>query len=123
MIGKLLKTLSYRVKTEEAEWRSENTVIREMSYNLLQGAIVYISKHPLGWPLSVLAFLSAISAALCFAPYCWLPGVLTDFTRADLVTYFSALWSIQGALAALVYPIVIAFVTLLLQRRHNAKSA
>ena len=123
MLGQILKTLSYRVKTEEAEWRSENTVIREMSYNLLQGAIVYIAKHPLGWPLSLLAFLSAVSAALCFAPSCWLPRVLTDFTRADLITYFSALWSIQGALAALVYPIVIAFVTLLLQRRHNAKSA
>jgi hypothetical protein len=93
MIGKLLKTLGYRVKAEEAEWRSENTVIREMSYNLLQRAIVYIAKHPLGWPLSVLAFLSAVSAALCFTPSCWLPRVPTDFTRADLITYFSALWT------------------------------
>jgi hypothetical protein len=67
MIGKLLKTLSYRVKTEEADWRSENTVIREMSYNFLQGTVVYIAKHPLGWPLSLLTFLSAVSAALCFA--------------------------------------------------------
>ena len=123
MMGKLLKTLSYRVRAEEAEWRSENTVMREMSYNLLQGAIVYIAKHPLGWPLSLLAFLFAFSAAIYSAPLCWLSRVLTDFTRADLITYFSALWSIQGALAALVYPIVIAFVTLLLQRRHNAKSA
>ena len=123
MLGQILKTLSYRVKTEEAEWRSENTVIRENSYGLLQAAIVSIAEHPLRWPLSLLAFLSAVSAAICFTPSCWLPRVPTNFTRTDLITYFSALWTIQGALAALVYPIVIAFVTLLLQRRHSAKSA
>ena len=122
MIGWLLKTLTHRVKTEIAEWRSSNTVIQENSYGRLQGIIVGIAEHPLIWLLLVLIILCVVSAGLCFAPGGWLPKVPINFTRTDLIMYFSVLWSIQGTVAALVYPIVIAFVTLLLQRRHSAKS-
>lgn len=37
--------------------------------------------------------------------------------------HFFALWTIQATIAAMVYPIVIGFVTLLLQRRHSAKAS
>ena len=49
------------------------------------------------------------------------PRIILRDNRTEALTYFSAPWSVQAALAALVYPIVLAFVTLVLQRR-NAKS-
>ena len=36
---------------------------------------------------------------------------------------FYALWTVQAAVAAMIYPIVIGFVSLLLQRRHSAKAS
>jgi hypothetical protein len=122
MIGRIFKKLSYCVRKEEDEWRSNNAVRRELSYSRLRGILVDIAEHPLGCPLAGLVILSAGSAGLYFAPSSWLPKVPTDFKTADLITYFWALWSVQAAVAALVYPIVIAFVTLLLQRGHGAKS-
>ena len=38
------------------------------------------------------------------------------------ITYFATLWSVQAGVAALVYPIVIAFVALLLGRSSSAKA-
>ena len=38
-----------------------------------------------------------------------------------LEQYFFTLWTVQATIAAMIYPIVIGFVALLLQRRHSAK--
>ena len=71
----------------------------------------------------MLATLFLGATALCFLPIDWLPNVSPSISVTDLVTYFSALWSVQAAVAGLVYPIVIAFVILLLQQRQAAKAS
>lgn len=122
MTGWIFNTLSHRLAREEAEWRSENDVRREKGYGYFRGVLVCAAEHPIGWPLATLIFLSIVLIALLFAPKCWFPSIDDNFGSADLIAYFSALWAVQSAVAALVYPIVIAFVTLLLQRRHSAKA-
>ena len=37
--------------------------------------------------------------------------------------HFFTLWTVQATIAAMIYPIVIGFVALLLQRRHSAKAS
>ena len=40
-----------------------------------------------------------------------------------LEQHFFTLWTVQATIAAMIYPIVIGFVALLLQRRHSAKAS
>jgi hypothetical protein len=47
-----------------------------------------------------------------------LPAWITD--EANVLSYFGTLWTVQTTIAALVYPIVIAFVAVLLRRRATA---
>ncbi|MGS0753731.1 hypothetical protein ACVBEH_02630, partial [Roseateles sp. GG27B] len=63
----------------------------------------------------VVALLTAL------ARYCDLP--LEIWARPDLLTYFGTAWSVQATVAALVYPLVISFITFLLQRRATARVA
>lgn len=122
MTGWILNTLSHRLDREEAEWRSGNESRKEKAYGFFRSVLVRAAEHPIGWPLAVLIILSITSTAFLFVPECWFSAAHFCIRTADLIVYFSALWSVQSAVAALVYPIVIAFVTLLLQRRHSAKA-
>lgn len=122
MLGRVLNTLSCRLNREEAEWRSGNIIRNEMAYGRLRGWLTRIAERPISWSIAVLGLSLIVSFALWFLADCWNARIASNFDSIDLVEYFSALWSVQAGLAALVYPIVIAFVTLLLQRRYNPKS-
>jgi hypothetical protein len=138
MIGRILNTLEHRLKKEEWEWRSKNVIRREMAYSCSRGVLIRMAEDPVLWPLSVLGISLIASLGLWFftdcwvpnisfdakqvLPGCWVPMITVDTKSIDVNGYFFALWSVQAAVAALVYPIVIAFVTLLLQRHYNAKS-
>ena len=47
----------------------------------------------------------------------------TPSTLPGLEQHFFTLWTVQATIAAMIYPIVIGFVALLLQRRHSAKAS
>ncbi len=121
MMGRLLKTLSHYVKQEEAEWYANNTIMRDIAYGRLRSILMMFAEHPLGCSLTALFLTTTGSVLIYFVPYCWFPIIPQSIQLTDLLTYFSALWSVQGSIAALLYPIVIAFVTLLLQRSHSGK--
>lgn len=99
MLGRLLNTLSHRLEKEEAEWRSVNVVRQEMAYGYLRGALIRIAEHPVGWPLAALGISLIGSIGLWFLPGYWLPSFAPDLKAVDLIAYFSALWSIQAAVA------------------------
>lgn len=122
MYGRLLNSLSYRIRQEEHEWKSTNRVRREFRYGWFQRAFVALAKRPVvnSVEQAILVALAMVAVGLELPP---IKGLATRFnTLENILSYFVGLWSVQAAIVALVYPIVIAFVTLLLQRRHNAKA-
>ncbi len=89
------------------------------------GAVLWGGSHPIVF--ATLVGLSSTILALAFlpAPYPeWvtipLPDLPDDYTHA---AFFGAIWSVQATLIALVYPIVLTFVPILLQRRASSKFA
>lgn len=80
--------------------------------------------RPLHWGLSLFGLASLmVFAAVFIDSRCWVIIYVDKFNLTDPAAYFSTLWSVQAAIAALVYPIVIAFVTLLVGRSGSTKAA
>jgi hypothetical protein len=120
MLGRILNSLSYRLKRVEAEWRSENLIRREMAYGPVRGVLMGMAERPVRWPAVILVILAIVSFGLTVLPPS-VPRIILSQNPTEAVNYFSVPWSVQAAVAALVYPIVLAFVTIVVQRR-NAKS-
>ncbi|RFB65758.1 hypothetical protein DZB54_23295 [Herbaspirillum sp. 3R-3a1] len=82
-------------------------------------------ERPIRFVFQTLLLFSLYVSFSLFLPDSWLSaaGVTLQLKEdADYLTYFTALWSIQATLAALVYPFVISFVTVFLQRRPAAEA-
>lgn len=124
MFGRLFNSLRFRLDAEEKEWRSLNRLRKELQPALSQRVVLQMAGRPLHWGLSLFGLVSLLmlAAALIDSKY-WVVIDVNEFNVTDSAAYFSALWSVQAAIAALVYPIVIAFVTLLVGRSGSTKAA
>jgi len=123
MFDRLLKSLRGRLAVEEREWRSQNHLRNTLYLSRWRRAILFAATKPrryLGW-LSFLVFFLSMAAAI-LDPKLWTIFHVRNFSVPDRVDNFSALWSVQAAIAALVYPIVIAFVTLLVDRNSTTRA-
>jgi hypothetical protein len=117
---RVLGSLSWHVGQFVRQWQHSAPDLRKNSWfeRLLLGA----AAHP--WLLLIVATgIWALIAAsiLALAECCRLP--LKIWGQSDPSTYFGTAWSVQATVVALVYPLVISFVTFLLQRRATAKVA
>lgn len=117
---RLLGSLSWHVGEFVRQWQDSASDLRKNSWfeRLLLGAAAHL------WIFLVAATVvwASIAASLvALAKYCSLP--LDTWGKSDLLTYFGTAWSVQATVVALVYPLVISFVTFLLQRRATAKVA
>lgn len=115
-----------RVRANERAWGKGNKERRRLRFSLIEQELLFAGEHPFRFCLSAL-FLIILLLVLVgqlpkdwFAPpwYAW--GI--RWGVADQLSYFSTLWTVQVTLAALVYPIVIAFVAVFLQRRPAAEA-
>lgn len=124
MLGRLLNTLHYRLSHESREWRKANEVLRETAWPWYQKALIAAGKRPVRVPLELLFIVLVLSAAV-WGCHALTALVSTNSTppRIGIEQHFFTLWAVQAAVAAMIYPIVIGFVTLLLQRRHSAKAS
>lgn len=110
------------LRKEESEWVRTNDLRRRLIHNWFDREILKAGEHPIRYGVS-LAVLSICTIVLGGAlPKNWLSAYQSIQNPADQLSYFTSLWSIQATLAALVYPFVIAFVALLLQRRPSSKA-
>lgn len=81
--------------------------------------------HPIIFA-ALIGIVCTILALVCLpAPYPeWIvihfPDLPADYTHA---AFFGTIWTVQATLIALVYPIVLTFVPILLQRRASSKFA
>lgn len=139
MLGWALDSLGYRIRKAERKWRAVNMAAREYAYGPWQRVVVPLSVRPKKWLLLYAAFLGVFSAVLwlClrFKSDAFLFAALdhqfatmsssglakTSDTFAVELTYFTTIWVVQATLVGLVYPIVVSFVAILLQGKHNVK--
>ncbi len=126
MFGRLLNTPNFIIRSEERDWLSTNRLRGELRYKWFHRVFVSLAKKPVinSAEQAILVALVLIAAEMEWLRIKgWSVKWLTRFTSfEEVLSYFNGLWAVQTSIASLVYPIVIAFVTLLLQRRHNAKA-
>lgn len=124
MLGWLFNTLSYRLRSEIRGWRKTNSAFRESAWPWYQKALIVAGDRPIRVPLEILGVVVLLSGLI------WGYHVLSELVPGNsapqtsgVEQHFFALWAVQAGVAAMIYPIVIGFVTLLLQRRHSAKAS
>lgn len=93
--------------------------------NLLARAALWGGAHPLIFATLIGLFCVVVALPFLPAPYPhWVvfhtPRLPADYSHA---TFFGTIWTVQVTLVALVYPIVLTFVPILLQRRASSKFA
>lgn len=133
MLGWALDSLRHRIRKAEREWRAANPIGRGYAYNPVRRWFVMQSAYPARWAFWYTLALVLMSAVICLWYRDMYPGwtglarlsrpfTTSTSTLSARLAYFTAVWTIQATLAGLVYPIVIGFVTILLQRRYNGKA-
>jgi len=110
------------VRREEADWRAFNHYRKGFAFSRLDRQLLFASEHPIRFSLSLLALLLVVLALGDLLPPDWLTANWSTWKESEQLAYFTTLWAVQATLAALVYPIVIAFVTVFLQRRPGAEA-
>lgn len=123
MLGWVFNSLSRHAALWVKEWTQTSVDRKRMSYPFVERTLRCVGEHPglfvaLIWLAAVGATVGCGWASPKYVGLCLVPA---NWKESDLLAYFSTLWTIQATVAALVYPIVIAFVAVLLQRRTTAK--
>lgn len=124
MIGWIFNSLSRRATLWVKEWNQTSIDRKRLSYPAIERLLRRAGERPflfvaLIWLTAVCLSIGLGWAAPKYLGLCKL--IPSEWKEAELLTYFGTLWTLQGTIAALVYPIVIAFVAVLLQRRATAK--
>jgi hypothetical protein len=124
MTGRLFNTLSYRLRNELRAWSKNNKALDENTWTWYQRALIVDGNRPGRTAMALFIFM--IGSALMIWGYFALLGKFEMepvISESDINSRFYTLWTVQAAIAAMIYPIVIGFVSLLLQRRHSAKAS
>jgi hypothetical protein len=124
MFGRLLNSLQHRLAAEEKEWRALNPLRGELRPNIIVATILSLANNAAAVGLSLLAITLGITLYTgTSSPRHWVWLNVSTMEIADRSTYFSSLWAVQASMVTLVYPIVIGFIAMLLERRTNSKAA
>src|SRR5437762_2688470 len=107
MLGRLLGTIDYHLDRAEEEWLRQSVERRRQGYGAIRAWVVGKARRPFALP----AWLSLIAGGWTLAAILPVPDklewIIGRHPPEDVVTYFGVVWSVQAAIAALVYPIVI----------------
>jgi hypothetical protein len=115
-----LGSLSWHVEQFVRRWQQSASDLRKNTW--IERILLGATGHPWRFLGTVVFIWACITATLFFlGRCCCLP--LKIWGQSDLPTYFGTAWSVQATVVALVYPLVISFVTFLLQRRATARVA
>lgn len=118
---RFLSSLSWHVDQYIERWRQNSVDLRRNTW--FERLLLDAAGNPWRFLLCGVGVWGAVALlplglrflGVCLPPSAW--------TRSDLPTYFGTAWSVQATVVALVYPLVVSFVTLLLQRRATVKVA
>lgn len=109
-------------RRDEAAWFAQNIQRRRLALSKLERDLLFAGEHPLRLAFSLLALQIALLVLAAVLPQDWFTPAWFNWAAAEQLTHFSTVWTIQATLAALVYPIVISFVAVYLQRRPAAEA-
>lgn len=109
-------------RRDEAAWFAQNNCRRRLALSRLERDLLFAGEHPLRLASSLLALQIALLVLVALLPQEWFAPAWLNWAAAEQLTHFSTVWTIQATLAALVYPIVISFVAVYLQRRPAAEA-
>lgn len=109
-------------RRDEAAWFAQNVLRRRLALSTMERDLLFAGEHPLRFAFSLLALQIALLVLVAVLPQGWLTPAWFKWEAAEQLTHFSTVWTIQATLAALVYPIVISFVAVYLQRRPAAEA-
>ncbi|MBI5015923.1 MAG: hypothetical protein HZB55_10585 [Deltaproteobacteria bacterium] len=110
------------LRKEEADWARRNDLRRRLRHHWFDREILKGGEHPIRYAFS-LAILLVSAIVLGHAlPKEWFTAYPSVWADAEKLNYFTSLWNVQATIAALVYPFVISFVALLLQRKPSSKA-
>ena len=115
-----LSTLRYHARHDVEEWRRNNPTVRELRYNPLQSLVIWSSQHLVLTQISlfIVGFMATVAIVLLRR---WLPEFKHGWTvKSDPAALLNTVWTVQVTLAAVVYPIVIGFISLLFQQRASS---
>src|ERR1700683_4759513 len=126
MTRRLLDSLRRRAEKRFRIATAKNSTLRALRGGWLWRVTDPFRAHPVFCAFVLLLVNTLLGLAFtCVNQACWSVSarvpwnfdVFPDWNSADLLSILGALWSIQAMIAALVYPIVIAFIAVLLQQR------
>lgn len=129
MLGRLFKTLDWKVSEIRKDWASGNPLRLKYESGRFGRLFDSACEHPLEWAITGFIFMLLLSVATwAFPPpysglLSWQPHIGSDGNGWAVVEPFLGLWAVQATLVAIVYPIVVAFVTVLLQRQNASKAS
>lgn len=109
-------------RRDEAAWFAQNIHRRRLAQSVVERNLLFAGEHPLRFAFSLLALLTVLLLLAAVLPEDWFAPAWFKWEAAEQLTHFSTVWTIQATLAALVYPIVISFVAVYLQRRPAAEA-
>ena len=109
-------------RRDETAWFKQNTHRQRRAFSRAERDLLFAGEHPLRFATSLLALQIALLVLGAVLPQDWLTPTWIKWEADDQLAHFSTIWTIQATLAALVYPIVISFVAVYLQRRPAAEA-
>lgn len=111
-----------RARRAVSRWTKNNATLRTLRYGRFRRLLLWSADHPVVFVL----LMGAVAAGVAYiiAGHHWgsvphLPSTKLD-EKFDPAAYTGVPWSVQATLVALVYPIVLSFIALMLQRRAHS---
>jgi hypothetical protein len=108
------------VLRDETKWFTNNTHRQSRAFTKLEHDLLVSGERPLRFAFSLMVLHGLFITLVVLSPLNLLPSTWISLETSQQLANFSTIWTIQATLAALVYPIVISFVAVYLQRRPAA---
>lgn len=114
--------LSLRAHRDIRSWINHNNTLKSHQFSFPRKILFWGSDHPVLFTLLVTLVTVGISYVTVTQSWIAYPNVLTLSTRDDfeIESFVGVIWTVQATLIALVYPIVVSFIALMLQRKANS---
>lgn len=110
------------VLRELADWTKFNKFRKNHSSGFYERVNLKLASHPIVLSASLLGLYLATLWLVTAIPKGDLNGNFVDWQTSDYLSYFTSLWSVQATIAAVIYPLVISFIAVFLQRRPTAEA-
>lgn len=123
--GRLTGRLGTRAHQQVRGWTKNNTTLRALKYGQFRSFLLRSTDHPFVFALLMGAVALIVAYLFSIQPWGFLPKLKNPALKDsfDLEAYAGVPWTVQATLVALVYPIVLSFIALMLQRRTHSSVA